>query len=69
MISGITLAMINPAIRSDAIGSNIGKPVYLISTVEMMTPTLPKKRRMDKYLGLYQSVHYAMPTHGVLKKD
>ena len=40
--SGITLAMIKIAIKSDAIGSNIVQPVYLIMSVEMMTPTEPK---------------------------
>lgn len=41
MMSGITLAIMRAAIKSEAIGSNIAYPVHLIRRVEMMTPTLP----------------------------
>lgn len=42
MTSGMTLAMISIAIKSEAMGSNIVHPVYLIMMVEMITPTEPR---------------------------
>jgi hypothetical protein len=41
MTKGMTLAVINAAMKRDAIGSNPVHPVHLIRMVEMMTPTLP----------------------------
>jgi len=40
-MSGITLAAMRIAMKSDAMGSKPVQPYLLISNVEMMTPTEP----------------------------
>lgn len=46
--SGITLAMMRTAMKIDASGSKPDQPVYLMSMVEMMTPTLPSVSCSDE---------------------